>query len=84
VAALDARAGDEDGDVVVVGEDFGGESGDGVLGGEVGRVDCCFCVVGEGVDGLFGCLVGCVALGSEGVLGSGTWIVDCGLWNWTG
>lgn len=44
VAALDARAVDEDADLVPVCEDGGDEGGYGGRGGEVGRVDCCFAV----------------------------------------
>jgi hypothetical protein len=57
---LDTAAIEEDVDLVAGGKDFGDEGGHGGSGGEVGGEDCCF--AGEGFDGLFGGLVGFVAL----------------------
>ena len=78
MASLDAAAVNQDVDSMAVFEDGGDEGGDGGVGGEVCSVDCCFAA--EGFDGLFGGLVGCVALGMggeflgyEGMDGRSTW-----------
>ena len=62
VTALDACAVDEDADLVVIGQDLGGQGGDLVLGGEVGRVDPYFAA--ELLDGVFRLGVFGVSLGS--------------------
>lgn len=55
MAFLDSAAVEQDVDSVAVFEDGGDEGGDGVVGGEVGRVDGGFAT--ESLDGLFGFLV---------------------------
>jgi hypothetical protein len=60
VPALDARAGDEDTDLVAIGEDLGGQRGDLLGGGELGRVDPG--LAAKLLDGVLGGGVGGVAL----------------------
>ena len=60
VAALDAGAGDEDADLVAVGEDLGHEGGHLLWGGELCRVDPR--PPAQLLDGFLGGRVGCVAL----------------------
>jgi hypothetical protein len=74
VSLLDPAAVQKDVDSVAVGEDFWGKFCYARIGGEIGGVDCCFAA--ESFDGLFGLLVGFVALGDVrgdlvGLMGSG-------------
>jgi hypothetical protein len=61
VASLNAGAVEQDVYSVAVLQDLGDEGGDGLGGGEVGGVDCCFAA--QGLDLLFCGLVGSVSLG---------------------
>lgn len=66
VPLLDAAAVEQDVDSVAVGENFGGEAYYALVGGEVCGVDCGFAA--EGLDRLFGLLVGFVALELLGMI----------------
>lgn len=66
MAALNATAVEQDVDAVAIFKDLWDESVDRGGRGEVGCVDCCFAA--EGLDGLFGGLVGFVTLPEGGLL----------------